>query len=81
MTKQEAQQLKPGTLLSVRECMFDADSNMTLRDVVAKDGYIYKFVSYLENAVVFPIKTTSLATGKYMEFYLSEVEAVKEQAA
>ncbi len=80
MHDREAQRLKPGALLAVRECMLaeDPDGDVSLRDVVAKDGYIYKFKVYLEDET-YPVQATSLATGKMMEFYAAEVEAVKEQ--
>lgn len=80
MHDREAQQLQPGALLAVRECMLDEDpdGDVSLRDVVAKDGYIYKFKTYLEDET-YPVQATSLATGKMMEFYAAEVEAVKEQ--
>lgn len=80
MRDKEAQQLKPGALLAVRECMLDEDpdGDVSLRDVVTKDGYIYKFKAYLENET-YPVQATSLATGKPMEFYAVEVEAVEEQ--
>ena len=81
MTEQEAAQLKPGTLLCVRECMLDTkatESALSLQSVADKDGYIYKFATYLEDAT-FPVQAVSLATGRDMEFYVSEVEIVKEQ--
>lgn len=80
MTEQEAEQLKPGTLLSVRECMLDEDSegDLSLRDVVSRDGYIYRFAKLLPNET-FPVQATSLATGRNMEFYAVEVDQVKEQ--
>ncbi len=80
MHDSEAEQLQPGTLLAVLESMLDEDpeGDLSLRDVVAKDGYIYKFKAYLEDET-YPVQATSLATGKMMEFYAAEVEAVKEQ--
>lgn len=80
MHDREAQQLKPGALLAVRECMLDEDpeGDVSLRDVVAKDGYIYKFKAY-DGDETYPVQATSLATGKPMEFYAYEVDAVKEQ--
>lgn len=84
MRWEEAETLKPGTLLSVRQEVLDDDSDdpsdtQSLRDVVEKDGYLYRFAKLLDDKH-FPIQATALATGKHMEFYLSEVEAVKEQA-
>lgn len=82
MRDKEAQQLEPGTLLAVRECMLEEDpeddEHYALIDVVGTHGYIYKFKVYLENEH-FPIKANSLVTGKHMEFHPVEVEAVKEQ--
>lgn len=81
MHDREAQQLKPGALLIVRECMLDGgpDGDVSLRDVVAKDGFIYKFKAYYLGDETYPVQATSLVTGKMMEFYAAEVEAVKEQ--
>lgn len=81
MTEQEAAQLQPGTLICVRECMLieqleDPGNATSLREVVDKHGYIYKFTDYRDNEI-FPIQADSLATGKDMEFYLAEVEPVE----
>ena len=83
MRFEEAEALKPGALLSVRQEVLDDDSDdpsdtQSLRDVVEKDGYLYRFTKLLDDKH-FPIQATSLATGKMMEFHAAEVEAVKEQ--
>lgn len=81
MTEEEAEQLKPGTLLCIRECMLNTkatESTLSLQSVADKDGYIYKFKEYQEGET-FPVQATSLATGREMEFYVSEVEIAKEQ--
>lgn len=82
MRFEEAQQLQPGALLAVRECMLYEDpenpERYALIDVVDTHGFIYRFKAFLENET-YPVQATSLATGKMMEFYLAEVEQVKEQ--
>lgn len=83
MRFEEAEQLKPGTLLTVRPEVLDVDDGdadlsetLALVDVVEQDGYIYRFTHLLDDKH-FPIQTTSLATGKHMEFHLAEVEIAK----
>lgn len=82
MRFEEAQALTPGTLLCIREEVLaepmENEDQTSLRDVAAKDGFIYRFDKLVEEEH-FPIQTTSLATGKFMEFFLNEVEVVKEQ--
>lgn len=82
MLHEEAQQLKPGTLLCVREEMLTEDpesnSTLSLASVVDDYGYIYRFTRY-EGDAEFPVKTTSLATGKHMEFYVREVSVMEER--
>jgi len=84
MRFEEAQQLKPGALLAVRECMLYEDpenpERYALIDVVGTHGFIYRFAKLLPNET-YPVQATSLATGKMMEFYAVEVEQVKEQEA
>lgn len=83
MRFEEAEALKPGALLSVRQEVLDDDSDdpsdtQSLRDVVTDNGYIYRFAKLLPNDH-YPIQCHSLVTGKHMEFHLGEVDAVKEQ--
>ena len=83
MRFEEAQQLKPGTLLAVRQEVLDVDpedssDNQSLLTVVEDNGYLYRFTKLLDDKY-FPIQATSLATGKHMEFYLAEVEIAKEE--
>jgi hypothetical protein len=77
----EAQALKPGTLLAVRDDVLDDDpednEHYALRDVVATHGYLYRFTHLLENDH-YPVQATSLVTGKHMEFFLNEVDAAEE---
>ena len=81
MRFEEAQALKPGTLLAVRDDVLDNDpedsEHYALRDVVTTHGYLYRFKELLENEH-FPIQCTSLVTGKHMEFFLNEVDAAEE---
>ena len=83
MRFEEAQQLKPGTLLAVRQEVLDVDpedssDNQSLLTVVEDNGYLYRFTKLLDDKY-FPIQCTSLASGKPMEFYLAEVEIAKEE--
>ncbi len=82
MRFEEAQALTPGTLICIREEALpdemENDDQTSLRDVAAKDGFIYRFLK-LEKDEPFPVQATSLATGKFMEFFLGEVEVMKEQ--
>jgi hypothetical protein len=82
MRFEEAQALTPGTLICIREeALHDDPENegvSSLQDVAAKDGFIYRFDRLIEEEH-FPIHTTSLATGKFMEFHPSEVTVVKKE--
>ena len=82
MRFEEAQQLKPGALLTVRQEVLNDDpedsEHYPLIEVVGTHGYIYRFAKLLPNEH-YPVQCHSLVTGKHMEFHLVEVEAVKEQ--
>ena len=81
MTGEEAEQLKVGTLLRVREDMLDdtpPNDALALRKVVEQDGYIYRFAKWLPDEE-FPVQVKALATGNDTEFYPEEVEAIEEQ--
>ena len=60
MRFEEAQALTPGTLLCIREGALDNDDpenegTTSLRDVAAKDGFIYRFNKFVDHEH-FPIQ-------------------------
>lgn len=73
--------LPVGTLLKVREDALDDPAegdDVSLRQVVDKDGYIFKFVSWLPDET-FPVQAKSLATGNDTEFCTYEVEPLEKE--
>lgn len=81
MTHDEAELLKPGTLICIREeALADVPegSALSLQTVAEKDGYIYRFVALVDEEF-FPVQAKSLATGADMEFRPGEVAQMEER--
>lgn len=82
MTDEEIFEALPiGTLLKVREAALDDPAEgdaPSLRQVVDKDGYIFKFVRWLPDEA-FPVQAKSLATGDDTEFCTYEVTTLEKE--
>lgn len=85
MTDEEIFEALPiGTLLKVREEMLndpaDDSSTLSLRQVVDKDGYLFRFTGIASGpSATFPVQAKSIATGNEMEFYFHGVDPVEKE--